>query len=79
MNSVNLTVIIPKKAKMNLKPTIDFNAIYGDDNEPYVPYNTPIYTRKRKKSEYCNTYKYEITDFKPYETIEQFLKFYEED
>nr|QOI90645.1 hypothetical protein HWQ62_00514 [Pyramimonas orientalis virus] len=68
-----LTVYIPKQKKfIDTKPIIDFNILHADDEDYFVPYNTPVVSLKRNK-------RYHASDFKPYTTLKEFIVFYSED
>lgn len=75
MNIYNLTVCIPRP------PMIDFKSLrktLNNDYEEYddtsfVPFNTPC-TRLRKRVKYSSN-----NDLYPFDTIDDFIRFYNED
>tara|TARA_Y100000389_G_C17450894_1_gene514716 strand:+ start:2085 stop:2327 length:243 start_codon:yes stop_codon:yes gene_type:complete len=77
MNIHNLTIRIPKLPSLDLTPHKRYTPRYEDEeffDTTTVPFNTPCMKPQKKRMKYSSK-----TDLYPFDTVDEFLKFYSED
>lgn len=74
MNIHNLTVRIPKPSVLDLTPYKRYKPQYEDEeffDTTTVPFNTPCMKPQKKRMKYSSK-----TDLYPFDTLDEFIKFY---